>query len=297
MKLSTLLLIALPVMLSGPDAGRAAEYAPAETEAIRVAASIYPVTMLVEEIGGDRVSATTIISPGVDPHHFEPTPSSARAALQSEAVFMIGGDFDSYVVGGWPPDYQVRIEFNKVLSDSLIGLGRTFNPHFWLDPLIAKAMGEMIGLALISADPAGRSHYEGRLERFRARIDSLHAEVAGRLAAAGVDRFVSFHPAWTYFARRYGLKEVGVVEMYPEHEPSARWVADLIVEMKRNEVGILIVEKASDPGVVRGIEGDTGAAVVMLDPIGEPGDPERGDYFALTRYNVSLLEKSGKGVE
>lgn len=295
MKLSALLLVLLPLVLAGGASGEAAGESGPQRNSPIVAASNHPVAMLVEEIAGDRVSITTIVPPGVDPHHFELTPSSARAAMEADAVFLIGADFDSHYLGGKQRDDQVRLEFCEYMADSLIELGRTFNPHFWLDPLLAAEMGKHIGEALIAMDGAGRGYYEKRMVRFAERMDSLHVDIKERLAAAGFRSYVAFHPAWTYFARRYGLTEVGVIEKYPEHEPSAKWIANLVREIDRRGVRVLIVEEASDPGVVRGIADDTGAKVLVLDPIGDPEDPRRSDYFGLMNYNVSLIELTREG--
>lgn len=267
----------------------------AQAKPLRITASVYPITMLVEEIGGNRVAVTTIIPPGTDPHHFEISPSSMRAVYESDAIFMIGADFDSHIIGDGPPGTQIRVEFCESLSDSLIELGHTFNPHFWLDPVLAGIMGECIGLTLITTDYENHAYYEERMARFAVRMDSLHADVKERLEVSGFDTFVSFHPAWTYFARRYGLTEAGVVEKYPEHEPSAKWVAGLIREIQRQDVEVLIVERASDPGVVKSLAEDTGLEVLSLDPIGDPDTPGRGDYFGLIGYNLGLIERATRG--
>jgi len=298
--LSTLLLAVILALSACFAAGEspAAEHgatAGAQAEPIKIAASIYPITVLVEEIGGDRVDVTTIIPPGVDPHHFEISPSSMKAVYESDAIFLVGADFDSHVIGGEPPGTQIRVEFCESLSDSLIELGHTFNPHFWLDPILAGKMGEFIGRTLIATDYDNHSYYEQRMARFAARIDSLHADVKERLAASGFKTFVSFHPAWTYFARRYGLTEVGVIERYPEHEPSAKWVAGLIRDIQQSDVEILIVERASDPGVVSSLAKDTGLKALTLDPIGDPNVPGGDNYFGLMGNNVYLIEQATRG--
>ena len=290
MRLSTLFTVALlALLLAG---GRAAE---PEPDRIRVAASIYPITMLIHEIGGKRVYVTTVVPPGADPHHFELTPSSAKAVYESDALFMIGGDFDSFIMGGESSGMRVSVEFCDSFSDSLISLGNTFNPHFWLDPILAGKMGEYIGLTLISIDYGNHEYYERRMAVFRARIDSLHSAVKRRLEDGRFEKFVSFHPAWTYFARRYSLAEVGVVEKYPEHEPSAKWVAGLIAEIRRQRVEIMIVESTSDPGVVGGIVEDTGVTVLSLDPIGSPDLPGRDTYYGLIEHNISVIEQAAEG--
>jgi zinc transport system substrate-binding protein len=284
-----LLLAALPALTwaAGPP-----ETGP---DRLKIAASIYPIAMIAMEIGGDRVEVTTVIRPGTDPHHFELNPSSARAVYESDALFMIGADFDAQVMGDGTAHTRARVEFYRQFSDSLLPLGDTFNPHFWLDPMFARAMGETIGLTLAGVDSANSAYYEKMTRVFCARIDSLNARTKEGLAASGFDAFVSYHPAWTYFARRYGLDEIAVVEKYPENEPSARWVADLIREIQRRGVRFLIVEKASDPGVVSGIAHDTSVEVLVLDPLGDPDDPARRTYFGLIDYNAALLENAARG--
>ncbi|MGD9402021.1 MAG: metal ABC transporter substrate-binding protein [bacterium] len=294
MKLS-ILLIAVSLVLAAlsmpPGAG---EGNAAEPGHLRIATSIYPITMLVEEIGGDRVDVTTVVPPGADPHHFELTPSSARAIHEADAVLMIGGDFDTWMMGDGHRANKVCGTFNQVFADSLIELGSTFNPHFWLDPLFACKMGEYICITMVTIDPRNASYYEKRLAEFRARMDSLHAGIRARIAESGLAGFVSFHPAWTYFARRYGLLEAGVVEKFPEYEPSARWVADLIRRIESEHVPIMIVEETSDPGIVEGIVNDTDIEVVVLDPVGDPAVPGRDTYSGLMNHNVSLLERAAR---
>ena len=266
-----------------------------DAEPVRIAASIYPITMIVEEIGGHRVEVTTIVPAGADPHHFELTPSSAKAIHESEAVFMIGGDFDSWILGTQSGHSGVRAVLHQPLSDSLIETGGSFNPHFWLDPLLAKRMGEYIGLTLVTVDNANRSYYDMQVARFTARMDSLHVSMTSRIEATGIRSFVAFHPAWTYFARRYGLVEAGVVEKSPEQEPSARWVARLIRNIESQMIPVMIIEEASDPGIVESIVRDTGIEVIRLDPVGDPGMDGRRNYVELMDHNVSVLERVGTG--
>ena len=299
MKMSILLIAGWLVLavLSIPLEAEAAEGVAAESGRLKIATSIYPITMLAEEIGGDRVNVTTVMAPGADPHHFELTPSSARAIHEADAVLIIGGDFDAWMMGGISRAEKTCTAFHDAFADSLIQLGSTFNPHFWLDPLFARSMGGYICTTMAAIDSQNASYYEERLEGFRARMDSLHAAIKERIAESGLTSFVSFHPAWTYFARRYGLTEAGVVEKFPEYEPSARWVADLIRSIDGKHVHMMIVEETSDPGIVAGIVNDTGIDVVVLDPIGDPAVTGRDTYAGLMNHNVGLMERAARGTE
>jgi zinc transport system substrate-binding protein len=272
-----------PAASCGAQAGNAA--------ALKIAASIFPVATIAQEIGGDKASVTTIVPAGSDPHNFELTPTTARALQDAQLVFLIGGHFDGWIPTGSGPMKPSRLRsFMPLFEDSLIRTGDEINPHFWLDPLFAKRMGLVMARDLAEADPADSTYYLARAATFAARVDSLHASVKARLAESGFDQYVAFHPAWTYFARRYGLAERGILEMAPEQEPSARWVAAILKTIKDYGVKFIVAEEFSNKVLARMLAGDSGAEVIVLDPIGGTGIPGRDSYFHLMNYNLSVIE-------
>jgi zinc transport system substrate-binding protein len=261
---------------------------------VRVAASIFPLSAIAREIGGERVTVTTIVPSGSDPHHYELTPKKAKALFEADVVFLIGGHFDDWVMASEEDAFGdcLTIRFHEAFTESLFTVGHSFNPHFWLDPLYAKSMGKIVGGALCASDPAGCDYYWARTRAFVARVDSLDASVAIRIEASGFTGFVAFHPAWTYFAKRYGLREHGTIEISHEQEPSAKHIADLIEKMRDNEVRFILSELFSNPELAEGIAAQTGAALIVLDPLGDADIPDRSTYFKLIDYNVSVIEES-----
>jgi zinc transport system substrate-binding protein len=234
-----------------------------------------------------------VVPSGGDPHNFEVTPTMARAIDEAAMVFCIGGQFD-----GWALGHKQRIrpdsylEFRSVLKDSLMSTANQINPHVWLDPMLAKAMGQAIRAKLAQADPANRAYYEERAASFAARIDSLDAAVRARLAKSGFKDFVAFHPAWTYFARRYGLVEHGFIERTPEQEPSAKWIAGVLKTMKTKVVKYIVAEEFSNRALAESLARDAGAQVVVLDPLGAEGRPGRASYFEMMNYNLDRIEEA-----
>ena len=264
------------------------------TPHLKIAATIFPLADIANEVGADSVSVTTIVPRGSDPHHFELTPHSARAIHEADLILMIGGDFDQWVVRGQDSEDRssIPIEFHKLFEDSLIPIGQSFNPHFWLDPRHAKAMAEIIKMALCTLDLAGCDYYEDRLRMYGARLASLDRSTTTRLQRAGLTKFVGFHPAWSYFARRYGLTETGTIEVSHEQEPSAKHIADVVRQMKADNVLYVFVEEFSNPDLVEGIVSQTGAIAVVLDPLGAEGQPGRDSYLRLIDHNVSVIEEA-----
>ncbi|MFZ1947175.1 MAG: metal ABC transporter substrate-binding protein [bacterium] len=275
-------------------AGAAEPVAPVKTApAIRIAASIFPIATVAREIGGERVAVRTVVPSGGDPHNFEVTPTTARAIDEADLVFCIGGHFD-----GWALGHRQRIrpdsylEFLSVLKDSLVSTAGEVNPHIWLDPLLAKAMGQAIRAKLAHADPANRAYFDQRADSFAARIDSLDAATKARLAESGFRDYVAFHPAWTYFARRYGLVEHGFIELAPELEPSAKWIAKVLKTMKARSVKYIVAEEFSNKALAETLARDAGAQVVALDPLGAEDRPGRASYFELVDYNLGRIEEA-----
>jgi zinc transport system substrate-binding protein len=263
---------------------------------VDVVASIFPIATIVQEIGGNRVSVTTLVPGGTDPHHFELSPRTAKALHDADVLITIGGHFDRWVPQASAATRStINLELHKMFGDSLIPIKDSFNPHFWLDPLFANAMGRAVYMALCTVDLAGCSYYEARARLFASRIDSLHASAKQRLRRTGFESFVSFHPAWSYFARRYGIREAGTIEISHDQEPSARHIAGVVRTIRDEGVNYIVAEAFSNRDLADGIASQTGAAVIVLDPIGGTDRQGRDSYFGLMDYNISVIERT-KGI-
>jgi zinc transport system substrate-binding protein len=261
---------------------------------VKVAASIHPISAIVREIAGERVEVTTIVPSGSDPHHFEPTPKTARAIYEADVIFIVGGHFDRWVLPGEGKDLAdcLVVRFYEGFSESLLTIGHDFNPHFWLDPLYARAMGDTAAGALCRVDPENCAHYRSRALAFGAAIDSLHAAIGARLEDSGFNDFVSFHPAWSYFARRYGLNEHGTLEISHEQEPSAKHIGLVIRDMVKSGVEFIVVEEFSNPDLAQSVASQTGARLIPLDPLGGSDIPGRTTYADLLDHNVRVIEQA-----
>ena len=103
--------------------------------------------------------------------------------------------------------------------------------------------------------------------------------------------FVSFHPSFSYFARRYNLHEVGTIEAAPGREPTPRHLQDLVAAIRRYGIKVVFAEPQLNPRVAEVIAQEAGVKVLMLDPMG--GAPPYGsDYLQLMRYNLAALDEA-----
>ncbi len=285
-----------------------------------VAATIVPLGDFCQRLGGDLVQVQVLIPPGASPHLFEPAPSVMARASRARVFVYIGAGLEPWATKllrsrgsnnlmvveaaqgipllgldehhhdhgaakaqahtGQPPDKEGSHETH------LAG-----NPHIWLDPVLAQDICRKIAGALIQADPDHRARYEANLKEYLAALEALHQEIQQRAHAWTLRDFVSFHPSFSYFARRYNLHEAGVIEEAPGREPTPRQLQDLVAAVRRSGIRVVFAEPQFNPRVAEVIAQEAGVKVLMLDPIGGP-PPYGSDYLKLMRYNLTALDEA-----
>jgi ABC-type Zn uptake system ZnuABC Zn-binding protein ZnuA len=262
---------------------------------LRVVASIFPVGDMVKEVGGDRVTVQVLLPPGASPHVFEPTPGMAREVSQAGLFFEIGAGLDFWaekLVKGVKPNIRVVVLSNgmKLLKEEgehghEHGAG---NPHVWLDPVLAMEMVKKIQKVLAETDPPGAEIYRKRGADYIAKLKILDAEIRKTIATFTIKSFISFHPAWDYFAIRYGLTDAGVIEESPGEEPAPRKLESIVKAIRHYHIRAVFAEPQLNPKVADMIAHEAGVKVVMLDPIG--GLPGRMTYLELMRYDLRQMK-------
>jgi ABC-type Zn uptake system ZnuABC Zn-binding protein ZnuA len=281
--------------------------------AMRVVASVFPVADMVRQVAGREAEVLELLPPGANPHVFEPAPGALREVAQGRIFFRVGAGLESWsekiVRSAAPADMTVvdlsegiplirRLgagEAENRIFAAATGLDRSAegegaNPHFWLDPLLAREMVDRIETALIAALPESKTSLSRRAARFREELQGLDEEIRRRVTQFESHRLVSFHDAWSYFARRYGLEEVGVIEVAPGREPSPRHLAGIVSRIRRLGVRAVFAESQFPPQAAEVIARETGVKLLILDPIGGAA-PDRRSYLDLMRYNLDILEE------
>jgi zinc transport system substrate-binding protein len=285
-------LTSLALALAVPAAcGPPPESGPGAADADRplVVATIFPVGDLAQLLGGDAIRVEVILPPGASPATFEVTPADLRRIGAARAFLAIGGGLDGWIgdLSAQAPDATVwtlteGIELRHGGEGHAEG-----NPHVWLDPVLVRDVFlPRLEAAAIAAAPDAE---EAIRERARAVSDSLSAldgELRRELDALETRAFVATHPAWTYFAERYGLREIGSIHETPGEDPSSRALAELIERSREAGVRAVFAEPQVGEVAARSLASELGVPIVVLDPLGGPGMDGRDGYFALMRYNT-----------
>ncbi|MBU2621565.1 MAG: metal ABC transporter substrate-binding protein, partial [Proteobacteria bacterium] len=165
------------------------------------------------------------------------------------------------------------------------------NPHIWLDVEIAKSMVKRIVIALASVDSGHALYYEERGIKYIAELDRLDQTIYKETGKFKIKQYVAFHPAWDYFARRYGLESVGVIESVPGKSPTPLDIKNIVGNIKKHGVKAVFAEPQFNPKVAEVIAREAGIKVLMLDPMGGPGIKERESYIDIMKYNLAVLQE------
>jgi len=270
---------------------------------MKVVVSINPLADFVKQVGGTKVEVVLLLPPGASPHTFEPTPKVIREISQSRLFFKIGSGLEFWA------DRMITASAARIdIVDSSAGVdlitsenhdhesghGHLANtdPHIWLDPVICIGIINKIETALSKADPSNALYYRKNASVYRGKLRELDQEISERTKAFRTREYVTFHQAWNYFSRRYGLKVAAAIEEGPGKEPSPKHVARIIETLRRLKTRVIFAEPQFSPKIAETIAKDAGAQVLFLDPIG--GQRDKETYISLMRYNLAIMEKALK---
>ena len=252
---------------------------------------------LVANVGGDRVSVTSLVPAGTDVHTFEPSPADVRAVSSARLLVMNGLGLDDWL--------EETITNAAAQGTPLVKLGvdlpgvellpgeepGTQNPHLWMAVPYAVKYVERISMALQSADPANPAAYAGQATAYSQRLEALDAQIRTRIDTipAADRKLVTFHDAFPYFAREYGLEVVGVAVDAPGQDPSAGEIAALIAAIKAAGVKAIFSEHQFPTRLVDQLAAETGATVVADLYDDSLGNSPVTSYEALMTWDVDHL--------
>jgi zinc transport system substrate-binding protein len=269
-----------------------------ESTKIKVVVSIYPLADFVNNVGRDKVEVITLLPAGASPHTYEPTPSQLKDIAEAKLFVENGAGLEFWaekVVTAAANPELVIVDTSKgielLAGDELTEVG---NPHIWLDPVLAQKQVRDIRDALIGVAPENEDFYQENTESYLERLDSLDKEIKQEVNLFTTKGFVCFHPAWAYFAQRYGLNQIAAIEESPGKEPTPEYIRRIIDQVRELGIKAIFAEPQFNPKAAQTIAAETGAEVIFLDPLGGPGIEGRDTYLELMHYNLEQMAKAMK---
>lgn len=272
---------------------------------LNVVTTVSPITNLIYNIGGEHINLTGIVPEGTNSHTFEPAPSDAVKLATADLIFINGLHLEQPTLS--------MAEANKNDNAEVILLGEQTiepeqyvydfsfpqadgnpNPHLWLNPMYALRYAEIIRDALSNRDPDNAESYGANYEALAERIQALDEAITDAIATIpeANRRLLTYHDSWAYFAPRYGLSVIGAIQPSDFAEPSAREVADLITQIRDEQVPAVFGSEVFPSPVLEQIARETGVTYVDQlrddDLPGQPGEPQHS-YIGMMVSDVQIM--------
>ena len=282
----------------------------ASTAPLSVVTTTTDLAAIAREIGGKRVTVKSMAVGTQDPHFVEAKPSLILDLRKADVYAQVGLGLEV----GWAPllldqsrNANIRpggkghLDMSAAATVLDIPPGKVTraegdihpygNPHYWLGPENGKRMANLFTERFSALDSDGAVEYANNLRAFHAKVDRAIAEWRQLLAPVQNAKVIAYHNSWKYFVSFAGLEIAGYIEPKPGIPPSPSYLAQLIADMKRDRVKVIIVDPFYDVKVPQFVAERAGAKVLVL-PSSVGGVKGVDDYVSLIDYNIRALRKA-----
>ncbi len=277
----------------------------------KIVATFLPIYMFTKGVTGENGEVELLIPPGADPHEYQATPKNARTIAAADVLVKNGLGLEEFL------EKLVDATGNSQLQE--IDASQNIqpieeeeddhdhhdhdhdhdhhhhhsheegNPHVWLDPVLAQQQVKNIRDGLIKSDPNNTTTYQTNANIYLQKLQQLDQEFKTRLTPFQGCKFIVFHDAYPYLAKRYNLQQIAVVEL-PQDNITPKDIQRVINTTKKYQVKGLLAEIGFNDSRMQQIAKDVGLPIKKLDPINSGLlDPE--NYFTAMRNNLKSLEE------
>ena len=300
MKIPSMLALGAAALLAAASPARAAG-------PLNVIATTEDLAALAREVGGDKINVESLARGYQDPHFVEAKPSFVLKLNKADLLIAVGRELEI----GWLPPLITQARNPKVqpggagyldasqsahileiptgqITRAMGDVHPAGNPHYWLEPGNGRLIAQAIQKKLSEMDSGDAAYFAGRYADLDRRLTEAEKRWDAMMAPYKGTKVVTYHRSWPNFAERFGLNVIGYVEPKPGIPPSPYHTLDLIQEMKRQGVKVILVEPYFDLKTPNSVARETGAQVVVLAPsVG--AEKEITDYFKLFDHNLGAL--------
>jgi zinc/manganese transport system substrate-binding protein len=284
---------------------------PAYAAKIRVVATLTDLADIAREVGGDLVDVHSLATGVEDTHGVPMKPSFVPIMNRADLLIVAGLDLEhaflpALIEASKNPDIQVGGSGYVDCSRGIIPLdvprstGHSYgdvhpygNPHYMLDPVLAKTAVRNIYNALVEFAPQHKAEFTRNRDAYLAKLNAKIAEWEKEAKLLRGVKFIAYHEEWNYFAARFGMDFFGTVELRPGIDPTPRHIEELIASMKAQHVPIVVREPQFPEKVPRRIAEQTGAIMITL-PIMPGGVPHTETYIKMMDYIVHTMVSAVK---
>jgi zinc/manganese transport system substrate-binding protein len=265
----------------------------ASESSIRVVTSFSILEDLVNTLGGEHVVVANLVDRNQDAHTYQPKPSDAVAIAKADLVVFNGLAFE-----GWITRLIKNSGYkNKQLiaSDGVnaINHGEEIDPHAWQSFDNIRVYIQNITHTLITLRPQHRDDFIQREQQYLNSLNALENSLLKELADIPRNKriVVTSHDAFGYLEREFDIRFLAPLGLSVEVEASAQDVANVIDQIREQNVKALFIENINSPRLLERIASETNAVIggrLYSDALSDVEGPA-GTYLKMMKHNVSAL--------
>lgn len=256
-------------------------------------------TDLTAEVGGEEINLIGILTPGADPHTYEPVPADTKALETAQLILYNGYNLEPALMkmihaAGVKAKKLAVGELAKPLGVEYEGQ-KVPDPHVWGNVANAIAMVNGIRDALMEISPADRDIFQANAARLTAELQQLDTWIRQQIATIPPERrkLVTTHDAFQYYATAYGLEVVGtLIGISTEEKPSAQTLSLLVEKIKKTGVPAIFAETTVNPSLIQTVAAEAQVKLapqkLYADSIGAPGS-EADSYIKMMVSNTRAI--------
>jgi zinc transport system substrate-binding protein len=301
-------LILSALVAAGMGAAYIARTQPQRGDKLTLVASFYPLAYMAEAIGGEKITVTTLIQPGIEPHSWQPSAGDLVACSDADIIVYNGAGLDNWLQDDILPSIEVD---GKIIVDTTqnVTLWRNveaeeieehgaYDPHTWVSPYEASQQAKTIYEALIQRDPANADYYTARWNTLNGKLEALDESYKTQLGNDTRTMIFVTHDAFGYIARRYGFQQQSIVGISADEQPSTQTLTDIIDLMQQTDTYTFYIEPGYSNAYVQTIQAElqskTGKNIRILELHHMNGLQDDLDYLAQMEVNLENL-RTGLG--
>jgi zinc transport system substrate-binding protein len=242
---------------------------------IEVFVSILPQQYLVERIGGEQVIVNVMVKPGQSPETFEPSPKMMSIYSRANIYFTIGLPFEQVwiervaslnnAIKIVPTESVSTSEKTETMTMDSHGHKHIMDPHTWLSPSLFLQQASIVLQNLIELSPSKKEMFINNFNKLNEEVNALDDKIEADIKISDKHYFLTFHPAFSYFAQQYGLTQLAIEK--DGKEPSAKQIAQIINDVRDKNVQYILVEKQFNQLIPKTIARSIGAQLLVIDPL------------------------------
>ena len=278
-------------------------------EDLTIVTTFYPMYDFTKEIVGDEGNVKLLIPAGTEPHDFEPS-AKERAEISDADVFVYNSSDMEFFVDSLKDSVDSKqtlmIEAAKGIdrlesqeadeheeSEEGHGHSHEYDPHVWLDPVLAIKEVRTIAEELGEKYPDKKEIFTKNADAYIKKLEALDQKYSDELKDATNRTFVTQHAAFAYLANQYDLKQVAISGVSPDQEPTPSRLAELKEFVKKNNIKVIYFEENASSKVAETLSNETGVKLEVLNPL----ESLTNEQIKAGENYISVMEKNLKALK